>query len=111
MDQRPLRVPILTTPRETFASLHTLGSKLARTIGLLRLGSSNSPESPTWRDSELKLLEERDVSESVSLEHLPDAEPRKPPSKLYLILGIMTNIFSTIFIVSSTQEPDALIIY
>lgn len=111
MVQRPLRVPVLMTPHKIFAPFHTLGSRLTRTIGLLRLGSSNLPESPTWCDPELKLLEERGVSESESLEHPPPAEPGSPPSKLCLILGIMTNILSTISIVSGTQEPDALIMY
>lgn len=99
------------TPRKIFASLHTLGSRLARTIGLYPLGSSNSPESPTWSDSELNLLGERNALGPESFEHLPSAELRNPPSKLGLMLGIMTNVVSTIGIVSGTQEGPALIMY
>jgi hypothetical protein len=99
------------TPGKIFAPFYTLGSRLTRTIGLFRLGSSDLPEILSWRDSKLKLFKETDVSQSESLEHLSDVELRKLPSKLCLILGIMTNIVSTISIVSSTQEPDALIMY
>ncbi|KAJ5379952.1 uncharacterized protein N7496_002380 [Penicillium cataractarum] len=103
MDQRRLRVLVLPTAREIFAQFHTLGSRFTRGIGLYRLRSSNSPENTTWSDSELKLLEERNVSEPESLEHLPSAEPRNPPSKLCLMLGIMTNIVSTISIVFTNK--------
>ncbi|KAJ5682572.1 hypothetical protein N7462_005737 [Penicillium macrosclerotiorum] len=98
-----LRVPVLRTSRKIFAPFHTLKSRLTRIFGLYRLGSSDSPESPTWSDSELKLLEERSASERNSLEHLPSAEPRNSPSKLCLMLGIMTNIVSTTSIVFTNK--------
>jgi hypothetical protein len=104
MDQSPPKVPVLMMSWKISTPFHRLRLILSSTIGSFHLEPSNSLESQPCRGTEPKLFDERYVSESESFDHLPDARPRKPPPNLCVIFGIMTNIVSTISIVSNTQE-------